>query len=45
METLKINIKNNPNDYVHDPIVGSIAHTFLEKEELTSFKAISLLKE
>jgi tRNA-splicing ligase RtcB (3'-phosphate/5'-hydroxy nucleic acid ligase) len=42
---LLTNIKNDPSAYVQDTIVGKIAETFIEKEEVTFFKSYSLLTQ
>src|SRR5688500_13330315 len=41
IELLK-NIKNNPENYINDPITGSIADMFMEKEKTSSFETFSL---
>lgn len=42
---LLINIKNNPEAYVNDEIVGKIAETFIDKVEECNFQSYSLLQE
>jgi tRNA-splicing ligase RtcB len=42
---LLTNIKNNPSTYVQDMVVGKIAETIIEKEDVTHFKTFSLLEE
>jgi len=43
--TLLTNIKNKPEDYVNDEIVGKIAETFIDKTEVCNFKTHELLQE
>jgi len=43
--TLLINIKNKPEDYVNDEIVGKIAETFMDKIEKCNFQTHQLLQE
>lgn len=38
-------IKNEPEQYIGDEIVGKIASTFIEEEEVCHFKAFSLLEQ
>ncbi|MCU7550468.1 RtcB family protein [Chitinophagaceae bacterium LB-8] len=42
---LLTNIKANPSAYLQDIVVGKIAETFIEKEEVPVFKTFSLLEE
>ena len=43
--TLLTDIKIHPEAYLHDPIKGKIAATFMDVEEETNFKVFSLLSE
>ncbi len=43
--TLLDDIKNNPQAYVHDELVGKIAETFIDKEEACHFNSFSLLEQ
>lgn len=42
---LLINIKNNPESYIHHEHLGKIAQTFTAKESSPDFKVFSLLEE
>ena len=43
--TLLTNLKNKPEDYVNDEIVGKIAETFMDKIEKCNFQTHQLLQE
>lgn len=43
--TLLTNIKDDPAAYAADEIVGVIAETFIDKEEVCNFRSFSLLQE
>ncbi|HEY4150091.1 MAG TPA: RtcB family protein [Chitinophagaceae bacterium] len=43
--TLLDDIKNNPQAYLHDELVGKIAETFIDEEEACHFKSFSLLEQ
>lgn len=42
---LLTDIKNNPSEYVQDLVLGKIAETFIEKENVPVFKSYSLLEK
>src|SRR5215211_4844671 len=42
---LLIKIKNDPEDYVHDSVLGRIAGALLDKEETTAFKSFTLSED
>ncbi len=42
---LLVNIKENPGQYIEDPVVGKIAATFIEQEVECNFQSFSLLEE
>jgi tRNA-splicing ligase RtcB len=43
--TILINIKNKPEDYVHHEILGRIAATFIDKEEICNHRSFTLLQQ
>ncbi|KAA5533522.1 RtcB family protein [Taibaiella lutea] len=43
--TLLIDIKNKPEDYVNDEIIGKIASTFITSEQTCNYKTFDLLQE
>jgi tRNA-splicing ligase RtcB len=45
LTTLLTNIKNKPEDYVNDAILGRIADTFITGEEVCRYKAFELLQQ
>jgi len=42
--TVLTNIKNKPEDYVQDEILGKIAHTFIDEEETCHHQSFELLQ-
>lgn len=45
LTTMLLNIKNKPEDYVHDEILGRIAATFIDSEEIYHHKSFGLLQQ
>jgi tRNA-splicing ligase RtcB len=45
LTAILINIKNKPEDYVDDEILGRIAATFIDKEEICNHRPFTLLQQ